>query len=229
MSSVYKLSVSLLSKLGFYEFRYSLYSKIILRLVTLLRPRLGRVLCLDLGCSNGAFTKQLSRVCDEVIGLDIRYSHDWAMNNQANVDFIVADARRIPLRQGSMNFIIALSLLEHVPRWSKVIEEVSRILDKGLIIIQLPNLYFIIEPHTKFPLLAYLPKSIRHRATQINNYDDLQFDCTLSNVTASIIKTKVLKLLGIYAYWHTGYKNTPTSLLRKILPPPSYFIIALKL
>jgi SAM-dependent methyltransferase len=205
--------------------------KIILRLVTLLRLRLGRVLCLDLGCSNGAFTKQLSRVCDEVIGLDIRYSRDWAMSNQANnVDFIIADARRIPLRQGSTNFIIALSLLEHIPRWSKVIEEVSRISNnKCLIIIQLPNLYFIIEPHTKFPLLAYLPKSIRHRVAQINNYDDLQFDCTLSNVTASIIKTKVLKLLGVHAYWHTGYKNAPTSLLRKILPPPSYFIIALKL
>jgi len=49
MSSVYKLSVSLLSKLGFYEFRHSLYSKIILRLVALLRPRLGRVLALILG------------------------------------------------------------------------------------------------------------------------------------------------------------------------------------
>jgi len=79
-----------------------------------------------------------------------------------------------------MNLIVLLSLLEHVPKWNEVIAEISRVLRAvGVAIIQLPNLYFVIEPYTKFPLLAILPKGIRHKIAKLICCDDLQFDCTI--------------------------------------------------
>lgn len=227
MSFFRKFFVPLLSKLGFYELRYFAYSKVVIRFVVLLRPKLRRFLCLDIGCSNGAFTRMLSGICDEVIGMDINFHSDWTKNDQAGVDFVVADARRIPIRSRSVNLVIAFSLLEHVPMWSRVIEQISRVLDKGLVVIQIPNLRFIIEPHTYFPLLAYLPKRIRDVIIQVNcpGCGSLEFDCSLNNVISALNKYR-LTPLGIYAHRHAGHKQL---LPRNIVPPPSYFIVALKL
>ena len=217
----------LLSKLGFYELRYFAYSKVVIRFVVLLRPKLRRFLCLDIGCSNGAFTRMLSGICDEVIGMDINFHSDWTKNDQAGVDFVVADARRIPIRSRSVNLVIAFSLLGHLPMWSRVIEQISRVLDKGLVIIQIPNLRFIIEPHTYFPLLAYLPKRIRDLINQVTRPGggSLEFDCSPNNVISALNKFRLIPL-GIYAHWHAGHKLL---LPRNIVPPTSYFIVALKL
>ena len=226
MSFFRKFFVPLLSKLGFYELRYLAYSKVVIRSAVLLRPKLGKFLCLDIGCSNGAFTRKLSGICDEAIGLDINFHSDWTMNDKAGADFIVADASRIPIRSRSVNLVVAFSLLEHVPMWGRVIEQISRVLDKGLVIIQIPNLRFIIEPHTYFPLLAYLPKRIRDVIVQVNcpGCGSLQFDCSPNNVINALNRDRLIPL-GIYAHWHAGNVQL---LSRNIVPPPSYFIIALK-
>jgi ubiquinone/menaquinone biosynthesis C-methylase UbiE len=40
--------------------------------------------------------------------------------------YVVADARRPPLRPGSMDLITIISLLEHVLQWGDVIESLER-------------------------------------------------------------------------------------------------------
>jgi ubiquinone/menaquinone biosynthesis C-methylase UbiE len=128
-----------------------------------------------------------------------------------------------------MNLITVLSLLEHVPKWNEVIAEISRVLRAvGVAVIQLPNLYFVIEPHTYFPLLGILPKGIRHKIAQLYCCDDLQFDCTINNVIATAAQYS-LKLVGIYVHWHSSYKTIPIMfLVKKMFPPPSWFVILLK-
>jgi ubiquinone/menaquinone biosynthesis C-methylase UbiE len=224
---MYRYAVKILSKLGFYAVRELTYFSIISKFAKLLRLKSDKLLCLDLGCGNGKITKMSSKVCDTIIGIDIKRSNEWVVNDK--MDYIVADARKIPLRQESMNLITVLSLLEHVPKWNEVIAEISRALRAvGVAIIQLPNLYFVIEPHTKFPLLAILPKGIRHKIAQLNSYGDLQFDCTINNVIATVAQYS-LKLVGVYAHWHSAYKTIPIMyLVKKMFPPPSWFVILLK-
>jgi ubiquinone/menaquinone biosynthesis C-methylase UbiE len=123
---MYRYVVKILSMLGFYAVRESTYFSIIFKFAKLLRLKSDKLLCLDLGCGNGNITKMLSKVCNTIIGIDIKRSNEWVVNDK--MDYIVADARKIPLRQESMNLIVLLSLLEHVPKWNEVIAEISRAL-----------------------------------------------------------------------------------------------------
>ena len=76
--------------------------------------------------------------------------------------YIVADARFLPIRSEVASTVIALFLLEHVPEWNKIISEAYRALKTGgLLIIQIPNLMYFIEPHTMIPLLGFLPNRLR--------------------------------------------------------------------
>jgi ubiquinone/menaquinone biosynthesis C-methylase UbiE len=187
--------VKALNRLGFYTVRELEYFKIAYKLEKLLKLKVDRLLCIDLGCGSGHITRKLSKICDATIGLDIRRSSEWVAD--IKTDFVIADARRIPIRQESMNLTVFLSLLEHIPRWNEVVKEVSRVRRVGIVIVQLPNLHFIVEPHTKFPLLAILLQNIRHKISSLNNYSDLQFDCTLNNVIATLTKIRSLKVVGI--------------------------------
>jgi len=137
---------------GLYTARYKTYTTILRRLVEVTKENKRRVLCIDLGCGDGFFTDILSSLCDLSIGVDLKGYSAWHYRICYNSLFIVADARKPPLRPCSVDLVILISLLEHVPNWRIVIAEASRFLRTGgLVIIQLPNLYWLMEPHT-FPL-----------------------------------------------------------------------------
>jgi len=93
----------------------------------------------------------------------------------------------LPFRSSSIHAVVALSLLELVPGWDKMVSEAQRVLSViGVFVIQLPNLMYLVEPHTKFPLLGFLPKRIRSVITSSVNYGELQFSCTLKNVVRKL-------------------------------------------
>jgi len=115
--------------------------------------------------------------------------------------------------------VIMISLLEHVPNWRVVVSEVSRVLKAGgIVVIQLPNLYAMIEAHTHFPLLSFMPIYVKNLITSALFHEVLQWDCNVSEVT-NTLKGFGLKVLGILRYSYI-----------KMLGPISfaYFIIAMK-
>jgi len=173
---IYTLFVKLFSRLGLYKVRYTTYVSIAIDITKLLKKPMEGILCADLGCGPGTIARQLSRTCDIMLGVDIEdYGSSWIRGGSPTLFFVAADARRLPIRSEALNVVTAISLLEHVPRWDRVIEEAGRTLKGGgLLLIQVPNLWFPLEPHTKFPLLAYLPKSLKKlsrgaRASRIYN------------------------------------------------------------
>jgi SAM-dependent methyltransferase len=111
---LYKASVLIISRLGLYTLRYVMYVSVLVKVASLLKFR-GRLLCLDLGCGDGTITRYLSRICDIVVGLDIKPYTSWYQRSSPNMLYVVADARRPPLRPGSTDLITIISLLEHVP------------------------------------------------------------------------------------------------------------------
>jgi ubiquinone/menaquinone biosynthesis C-methylase UbiE len=90
---------------------------------------------LDVGCGEGFVTSHLLKA-KLVIGLEI--SEDLIKIakqklNANNIQFIRADATAIPLRESSVDKVIMLEVLEHLPIESqqKLCREIDRVLKKG--------------------------------------------------------------------------------------------------
>jgi len=113
---------------------------------------------IDIGCGKGLIFESISEKqrnqCEFLVGVDltrigkIRYEH------------VVADATHLPFESGTFDLATAFSLVEHIPveKRSEFYAEAKRIVKKrGVITVQLPNRYFIIESHTYLPFFGYLP------------------------------------------------------------------------
>lgn len=217
---LYSLGVEFARKLGLYEERPREYLRLIYQLIRPILTNSERHIVLDLGCGNGWLTRFLQGIAT-TIGVDIEYSPSWS-NNEGY--FIVADARSLPIANDTVNISIALSLLEHVDKWEQILYEVFRSLRPGgILIIQLPNLKYLIEPHTKFPLLHLIPQPLKQAIARSAGYPELRFNCTIENVLkkAQEIGFKVQGVL----HHHHGKKYTIIKMLAKIIPPPVFFLI----
>jgi ubiquinone/menaquinone biosynthesis C-methylase UbiE len=220
LSELRRIMVKISLAYGLYEARYRNYTKLIKTFLNIYLRSKQNIKCLDLGCGDGFFTKILSRYCNMTVGIDLRAYNSWMISQKENNNFLVADARRIPIRSASTDIVLIISLLEHVPNWRHVISEISRILKiGGLIVIQLPNLHSIFEPHTKLPLISLMPSKIRDLITDLAVHDKLEWDCTIGNII-NILEKYGLKILEVIPY---SYTNT-----LRIIPNQAYYIIAIK-
>ena len=169
---IYEIFVRTAYKLGLYHTRTDRYIKHFENHITK-----GSTI-LDLGCGSGIFSQKLSY--EIIISVDINPSILKTHPPNLSIYKICADAQHIPVRRNSMDIVLAISLLEHISNTPLVIDEVNRILKpNGLLIIQLPNPQWYIEPHTKFPLLFTLPKCIKNAVRKQLKYDYVNFELTL--------------------------------------------------
>jgi ubiquinone/menaquinone biosynthesis C-methylase UbiE len=194
------------------------YAVHIRRLMKVISKSKAKIICLDIGCGDGFFTKIFSELVDLAVGIDLKISRAWYTRQGDNVFFVTADARAFPLRSSVADAVIIISLLEHIPNWKVVVSEVSRVLKPcGIVVIQLPNLYAVIEPHTHFPLLSLMPAYIRNFMTLALFHEILQWDCNASEVIYTL-KRSGLKVQGVFRY---NYMKMLGLLF-------AYFIIAMK-
>jgi ubiquinone/menaquinone biosynthesis C-methylase UbiE len=199
-SNLRKFLVKLALKQGFYGSRYDIYTNILQRFVKIIEENKHRIVCLDLGCGDGFFTHFLASLCDLSIGIDLNKYIGRRYREKSNNFFIVADARRIPFHPNSIDVVTIISLLEHVSNWRSIISETSRILRLGgLVIIQLPNLHALIEPHTHLPFISFMPLRFRNLITTSMFNETLQWDCTLQKVTQAL-REHGFKILGVFYY-----------------------------
>ena len=83
---------------------------------------------LNAGCGT---IRRFSSVCDRYLATDLRVLDV--------VDF-AADAGRLPILDGSIDFLISLELLEHVPEPAVVLREMARVLKPGgTVVISVPS------------------------------------------------------------------------------------------
>jgi 2-polyprenyl-3-methyl-5-hydroxy-6-metoxy-1,4-benzoquinol methylase len=107
-------------------------------------------LAADLGCGRGAYTAELARRFDHVIGIDILAQNiDYArMNIHNNVEFCCAPLEDIPLEAETLDAAFLIEVLDHVADVDKCLAELNRLLKPGgKAYISVPNALFPFEIH----------------------------------------------------------------------------------
>ena len=149
----YQKGVNLMHRLGAYRERSSRYLRAFREYIK------DSKIVLDVGCGNGTFSKALDDGNRLIVALDISMESLRKIEGRG-IERLCADAHHIPLRGNSTNCVLSLSLMEHLEDPEKHVRELYRILKpNGTVVLQLPNLQYIFEPHSKWPLLCLFPKS----------------------------------------------------------------------
>ncbi|WP_407571262.1 class I SAM-dependent methyltransferase [Deinococcus altitudinis] len=90
---------------------------------------------LELGCGSGLFTRELAARCARLIASDLnpkylRQTRERS-GNAGNIDYLCADARRLPLRSASVDVVVLISTLSEIPRPVAALLECRRVLKPG--------------------------------------------------------------------------------------------------
>jgi len=116
----------------------------------------------------------------------------------------------------------SLSLLEHLKDPRRSVEELYRVLKHGgTAVIQLPNLQYPFEPHTKWPLLCLVPKRLQSRILKMIGYPYINMEVIIKNAL-SMLQKAGFKLKETVKVYHLG--------IMKLLPQaPAYIFITRKI
>jgi len=102
---------------------------------------------LDIGCADGTITRKIAedKYKLKVWGVDYyKKAIDYAKSKKSIVSFVCSDARKLPFKSGTFEFVICIETLEHISDNQKVLTEIHRVLKKEgtLIVIQDTDSWF---------------------------------------------------------------------------------------
>jgi len=220
-NAVYTFFVKLATLLNLYNMRHQNYVEIIEDLIQRFIQRSENLIILDIGSGKGYISSFVGdRFKSSTICLDI---DEKSLQHSPKTIFpLVGDGHFLPFKPNSFDIVLMISVLEHLKDPLHCIIQNHKILKKsGICIVQLPNLKWFLEPHTKFPFLFFLPKMIKKIAKDMTNYQELNFDVSLQNVI-SWFKRSGLKEIERIPQYHN------LKLLKIIRWPPSWFMVFIK-
>jgi len=123
---------------------------------------------LDIGCGTGALVSQLAKRSAYVIGMEPGHSFRQAaalrliaLNLNHHAHIIGGKGNQIPVKDGIVDYIFCLQVLEHVHKPCQIIEEIARVLKPGgRAYITFENYLSFFEPHYRVRWLPLLPKPL---------------------------------------------------------------------
>ena len=122
------------------------YESRFLHLLTGIIKTLSKGKIIDLGCAQANFTISLAKKNYDMLGLDLRrFFIQYAKlkveeGEEKNLDFVVGNVEKLPIKSESYDGVILGELLEHVSMPETIISEVHRILKPGrYLFISTPN------------------------------------------------------------------------------------------
>lgn len=95
---------------------------------------------LDVGCGTGIYTKYLSKRFKFIVCLDLSKSMIQAAHGRNLSNLIIADAEHLPIRPKTIDLIVSLATLEHLPDPAIVLNQMYNALkESGKTLIMTPN------------------------------------------------------------------------------------------
>lgn len=137
---------------SFYYHKNSIYEKFSKAedfpqiIVDHLKPLLADKIILDLGCGTGKYLKIFSQICKKLYGLDLSSEQlgiaQKKVENKPHINLIQCSAETIPLKENSVDIIVAcwfLGTILDLKKRSKILNEMTRVLKKGGKIVLVEN------------------------------------------------------------------------------------------
>lgn len=121
---------------------------------------------LDIGCDQSFPSLVLSDSFSEIVNVDInrqavKSGKENCKSKNVDANFIIADAQRLPFKQGSFDVITSFSIIEHLDDQKHFLEGTQELLNNdGLLILQVPNRNFFIELHTGLIFPSLMPQKV---------------------------------------------------------------------
>jgi SAM-dependent methyltransferase len=117
---------------------------------------------LDVGAFYGEIAARLAGETGvEFAGIEPRLEH--SSEEHEGVKITKAGAENIPFGNATFDIVTLISVYEHFPPPTRrrCLSEIYRVLKPGGVLIgQMPNMYYPIEPHSMLPLQSYLPAKV---------------------------------------------------------------------
>lgn len=111
---------------------------------------------LDLGCGRGDNAVYFSQKAKRVIGVDIKKWKEWGKLKSKKLELIVADARKLPFKDESLDVVFTKDTLHHILDKEKVLKEIKRVTKKG-------GRIYIVEANRYNPILyIHMTKMLGH-------------------------------------------------------------------
>ncbi len=211
------------------------------KIISVLSSRLNLKKCrvLDIGTGSGYIAFNLSKVCGEVISVDVSDQRE----TKEGYKFFKLNHERLPFKSQSFDVIISNHVIEHVVDQKLHLSEANRVLKKnGVFYLSTPNKYWPIEPHFKFPFLSYFPFFISNYISRA--FYGREFDVNLlsykklvklvlmyfefENLTIEILKNPDKYNLEVYKPLQPFFAIMPLFLLRSLNPIYPTYILLLK-
>jgi 2-polyprenyl-3-methyl-5-hydroxy-6-metoxy-1,4-benzoquinol methylase len=145
---------------------------------------------LDVGGSDGYLARQIYKKIAAakfnvfVIVLDSSISFIRSgKKKQRSLNFVCADVNHLPFKPDTFDMVSSFSVFEHLILPQAAVKEMVFV-SRGLCVVQIPNMHYFVEPHTKAPLLYLLPRVIRAKIVQVTSIPfHLNFDVIPENLT----------------------------------------------
>ena len=135
---------------------------------------------LEMGCGTGWFTLLARRDGYAAVGIDTARTclqfaaRERAAQSRIEPAFVQADASALPFPNNFFSFIIANSVLEHVPDWKTALKEAYRVLAPGgVVFFATTNRCYPISGEIPFPLYPWLPFPIQKKIAVFQRGPDI--------------------------------------------------------
>ena len=154
---------------------------------------------LEIGCGQGVLTEMLITrfLARRVVAFDA----DSKQLNRAHrrlfpkfhhkIELLLADGEFIPLKDRSVDTAVEIATLHHIPRWTRCIHEISRVLkNDGQFFFEEPTLSLVNNRFVKF----FLKHNDEHGFTRDEFHHALE--------TAGYVNIESVKPLGLFLFGH---------------------------
>ena len=153
---------------GFFEkFVLKRRAAVMARCLETMRPEKNDT-CLELGGPTNSMAELPLMFKDYLaINMDTTYFKRNGNYYSTPYYFLIADARCLPMKDKSVDYIFANAFLEHVPRGDRhlVVKEMKRVCRKGFFLAN-DNHWFPLDPHYLVPFYQFLPHSVKRKLSR---------------------------------------------------------------